>query len=130
MQIYESIMVDAHDHVTTGLLSGLRYAKDNRILPRGFEKSTADADVAVKGDAEGDPGFTSGVARTRYSVDVSHGHGPYRVDAELWYQPIGFRWAKNLRLQPSDEGKRFLRYYETMADVSAIVLARDSVTIR
>jgi hypothetical protein len=116
--------------VTTGLLSGLRYAKDNRILPRGFDKATADADVAVAGDAASDAGFQSGVARTRYSVDVSGARGPYRVDAELWYQPIGFRWAQNLRLQPSEEGDRFLRYYDAMGDVSAIVLARDSATIR
>jgi hypothetical protein len=63
-------------------------------------------------------------------VDVSRAQGPYRVDAELWYQPIGFRWAQNLRLRPSEEGARFLRYYEAMGNASAIVLARDSVTIR
>ena len=130
VQIYESIMVDTYGHVTTGLLSGLRYAKDNRILPRGFDKATANPDVAVAGDALTDPGFTSGQARTRYSVDVSRTQGPFHVDAELWYQPIGFRWAQNLRLQPSEEGNRFLRYYEEMGNVSAIVLARDSVTVR
>jgi hypothetical protein len=130
VQIYESIMVDAHGHLTTGLLFGLRYIKDNRILPRGFDKATADSDVAVAGDAARDPGFASGAARTRYSVDVSRAQGPYRIDAELWYQPIGFRWAQNLRLRPSEEGARFLRYYEEMGNVSAIVLARDSVTIR
>ena len=64
------------------------------------------------------------------SVDLSRAQRPCHVEAELWYQPIGFRWAQNLRLQPSDEGSRFLRYYEAMADASAIVLARDSVTIR
>jgi hypothetical protein len=130
VQIYESVMVDAYGHVTTGLLYGLRYAKDNRILPRGFDKATAHPDVAVAGDAAADPGFGSGMARTRFNVDVSRAQGPYHVDAELWYQPIGFRWAQNLRLQPSEEGERFLRYYEAMADVSAMVLARDSVTIR
>jgi hypothetical protein len=130
VQIYESIMVDAHGHVTTGLLFGLRYAKDNRILPRGFDKATADPDVAVAGDAATDPGFGSGAARTRYSIDVSHAAGPYRVGVELWYQPIGFRWAQNLRLRPSEEGERFLRYYEEMGNVSAIVLARDSLTVR
>lgn len=130
VQIFESIMVDVYDHVTTGLLFGRRYAKDNRILPRGFDKATADSDVAVLGDAATDPGFASGAARTRYSVDLSRAQRPYHVEAELWYQPIGFRWAQNLRLQPSDEGSRFLRYYEAMADASAIVLARDSVTIR
>jgi hypothetical protein len=130
VQIYETIMTDVYGHVTTGLLFGRRYAKDNRILPRGFDKATADSDVAVVGDAATDPEFASGVARTRYSVDVSRAHGPYRVDAELWYQPIGFRWAQNLRLRPSAEGMRFLRYFDAMANVSAMVLARDSLTLR
>ena len=129
VQIYESIMVDAYGAVTTGLLFGRRYAKDNRILPRGFDKATADSDVAVRGEAANDPGFTSGTARTRYVLDVSRAQGPFRVEAELWYQPIGFRWAQNLRLRPSDEGRRFLGYYEAMSNVSGIVLARDAITV-
>lgn len=50
--------------------------------------------------------------------------------AALWYQPIGFRWAQNLRLQPAPETDRFVRYFESMADISGTVLARDSVTVR
>ena len=130
VQIYESIMVDVYGSVTTGLLFGRRYAKDNRILPRGFVKETADSDVAVAGGAASDPGFTSGSARTRYNVDVAGARGPFRVDAELWYQPIGFRWAQNLRLRPSAEGDRFLAYYQSMANASAMMLARDSLTTR
>src|SRR5262249_26302154 len=44
VQIYEDIMVDLHGHVTTGLLTGVRYLKDNRLLPRGFDKRSADND--------------------------------------------------------------------------------------
>ena len=47
VQIYESIMRDAYGAVTTGLLSGLDYAKDSRILPSGFDKRTASRDIAV-----------------------------------------------------------------------------------
>ena len=43
VQIYESIMVDQAGAVTTGLLTAVRYVKDNRLLPRGFDKRTADA---------------------------------------------------------------------------------------
>ena len=51
VEIYEAIIGDAAGAVTTGLLSGTRYLKDNRLLPRGFDKATAHADIAVVGDA-------------------------------------------------------------------------------
>jgi hypothetical protein len=129
VQIYESIMKDPHGAVTTGLLSSVGYIKDNRLLPRGFDKATADRDIAVIGDAASDPAFVGGSDRVRYSVDVTRAQGPFRIDARLWYQPIGFRWAQNLRLQPAPETDRFVAYYESMADVSGIVLARHSVTL-
>jgi hypothetical protein len=130
VQIYESILQDQHGAVTTGLLTGLSYVKDNRVLPRGFDKTTADPDVAVHGDAASDPAFVGGSDRTRYAIDVSRARGPFRVNVELWYQPIGYRWAQNLRLRPAPETDRFVAYYESMANVSGIVLARDSVTVR
>jgi hypothetical protein len=130
VQIYESIMHDPHGAVTTGLLSAIAYAKDNRILPRGFDKMTANRDIAVAGDAATDPAFVGGSHRTRYNIDVTRAAGPFRIVVELWYQPIGFRWAQNLRLQPATETDRFVGYFESMADVSGTVLARDSVTVR
>jgi hypothetical protein len=130
VQIYESIMRDPRGVVTTGLLTALGYAKDNRILPRGFDKATADHDIAVAGDAASDPAFVGASHRTRYSVDVTRATGPFRIVAELWYQPIGFRWAQNLRLQPAPETNRFVAYFESMSDASGTVLARDSVTVR
>jgi len=51
VQIYESIMGDAQGRVTTGLLSAINYRKDNRLLPDGFDKQTAAAEVAVRGEA-------------------------------------------------------------------------------
>ena len=59
VQIYESVMVDVKGTPTTGLLHGVRYVKDNRLLPRGFDKSTASADVAVHGAAATDADFPS-----------------------------------------------------------------------
>ncbi|MEO8879612.1 MAG: hypothetical protein ABI446_04390 [Gemmatimonadaceae bacterium] len=130
VQIYESILEDQHGMVTTGLLSAVRYVKDNRLLPRGFDKTTADHDIAVQGDAAGDPAFVGGSDRIRYRVDVDRTRGPFQVEAELWYQPIGYRWAHNLSLQSSPETDRFVDYYKSMAIASGIVLAKDGLTVR
>jgi hypothetical protein len=130
IEIYESILRDPNGAVTTGLLSSTGYLKDNRLIPRGFDKATAGPDFAVIGDAASDPAFVGGEHRVRYRIDATGAAAPFRVEAELWYQPIGFRWAQNLRLQPAPETDRFVAYYESMAGFSGIVLARDSITLR
>ena len=60
VQIYESILGDENGNVTTGLLTGVRFIKDNRLLPRGFDKATAENDIAVVGAASQDSDFTAG----------------------------------------------------------------------
>ena len=123
-------MVDRDNGVTTGLLTALRYAKDNRLLPSGFDKGTADRDIAVVGAAANDANFRGGEDEVRYIVDFAGVEGPFSVEAELWYQPIGYRWAENLRPYDAPETKRFVSYYESMAASSATVLARAAVTTR
>jgi hypothetical protein len=49
VQIYESIMSDSAGAPTTALLQAVRYLKDNRLLPRGFDKRSADKEIAVMG---------------------------------------------------------------------------------
>jgi hypothetical protein len=126
VQIYESVMSDSAGRPTTGLLSAVRYHKDNRLLPRGFDKATADASIAVSGDAATDPDFSEGGDRVHYQIDVARADGPWQVDVELRYQVIGFRWAENLRTYRSEETSRFVRYYESMASSSSEVLATAS----
>jgi hypothetical protein len=127
VQIYESIIADPQGQPTTGLLRATQFVKDNRLLPRGFAKATADADIAVHGAALQDPDFTDAGDRIRYAVETRGASGPFSVDVELRYQPIGFRWAANLRNYTSAaEPKRFVGYYEAMAAGSSTVLARVS----
>jgi len=125
VQIYESILGDTRGGVTTGLLSASQYLKDNRVLPRGFDKRTAEADIAVHGGASEDADFTGGSDRVRYSIDVANATGPFKVEVELLYQPIGFRWAQNLKSYPqASEARRFTEYYDAMAGGAAATLAR------
>jgi hypothetical protein len=124
VQIYESIMADPAGAPTTGLLTAVGYLKDNRLLPRGFDKATADSEIRVVGGAIDDVDFTGGGDRIRYSVEVSAAEGPFQIDVEVRFQPIGFRWAQNLKPYTTPETQRFTGYYEAMASASSEVLAR------
>lgn len=124
VQIYEAIMMDGKGAVTTGLLRAVRYLKDNRLLPLGFDKKTAGKDIATAGAAAEDADFAGGTDRIRYSIDLGKAEGPFRVEAELYYQPIAYRWAMNLKSYDAEESRKFLRYYETAAAASATILAR------
>ncbi len=129
VQIYEPILGDHQGRVTTSLISGVSYLKDNRILPAGFDKATAHEDIAVNGVARDDADFTAGTDRVRYEVKVDARSGPLTVTAELWYQPIGHRWAHNLADTDSTETARFVSYYEEQAADSAVMLASDEVVV-
>jgi hypothetical protein len=129
VQIYEAIMVDRAGGVTTGLLTAFRFVKDNRILPHGFDKHTAGSDVAVQGKALQDPDFAGGRDRIRYSVPLGGSPGTFSVAVEVYYQPIAFRWARNLTRPDVPEMARFVSYYDSMATTSAVVLAGTSIRV-
>jgi hypothetical protein len=126
VQIYESIMADQAGVPTTGLLTAVRYIKDNRLLPRGFNKAAAGADIAVHGGAAQDMDFAGGGDRIRYAVALGDAQGPFQVETELWFQPISYRWAENLRRYDAPEPRRFNGYYDSMASGSAVMLVRAS----
>jgi len=130
VQIYEAIMATPDGHVTTGLIEAIRFIKDNRILPKGFEKTTAAADVMVHGQAADDANFKGAGDTIRYRILVDPNRGPFNIRAELMYQPIAFRWAQNLKLEQAKEIDRFVAYYESMSGQSWTVLASASTIVR
>jgi hypothetical protein len=129
VQIYESVMADAGGRPTTGLLQGLTFVKDNRLLPRGFDKATAEPDIAVRGGAAIDADFGAEADRVRYRVNVGASPGPLRVEVALRYQPISFRWANNLRAYDAAEPRRFVSYYDSMGAATSVELARAIATV-
>jgi len=129
VQIYEAVIAGRDGAVTTGLLTATQYVKDNRLLPRGFDKVKADPDIAVHGEAAQDASFTAEGDRLRYNVPVK-GSGPFSIEAELRYQPISFRWADNLRGYKAAEPQRFVSYYDAMAAASSTVLVRATAVLR
>jgi hypothetical protein len=130
VQIYEAIMTDSRGAVTTGLLKATSYVKDNRLLPRGFAKAGAHPDVAVHGAARDDGDFRESGDAVRYEVDLGRAQGPVVVEAELRFQPIAFRWARNLESYDAAETNRFTAFYRSMAASSSAVLAAARAQVR
>jgi hypothetical protein len=130
VQIYEAILGAPDGSVTTGLLTATQYLKDSRLLPQGFDRTTADADIAVAGAASADPDFIDGGDRVLFTIPTGGAKGPFTIAVELLYQPIGYRWAHNLEgYDEAPEPGRFVGYFEAVADQSAVVLAAASASV-
>ena len=124
VQIYETIMRTAEDEVTTTLLRGAGYLKDNRLLPDGFDKEAAEADIAVYGAAADDADFAGGGDTVEYAIAVGEANGSYTVTVQLLYQSVGYRWVENFRpydVAEAPEVSRFLRYYDATPNVPVVV---------
>jgi hypothetical protein len=128
VEIYESILKDPNGRVTTGLLTAVGFLKDNRLIPSGFDKNSAVKDIAVVGDAAQDPNFTDKGSLVRYSPAVDRSAGPFHIEAELWYEPIAFRWAQNLSSYRAEEPQRMVSYYNSLASGAALILAKAEAT--
>ena len=128
VEIYESILKDPDGHVTTGLITAIGYLKDNRLLPHGFDKSSAAKDIQVVGDAAQDPNFTDKGSLVRYAAPMDASLGPFHIEAELWYEPIAYRWAHNLSPYHSEEPQRWVGYYTSLASGAAVILAKAQAT--
>ena len=64
-----------------------------------------------------------------YELVVDRVEGELEVVAELQYQLIDFRWARNLADFDAPEPRRFVAWYDGMADVSAVRLAEVRLTV-
>jgi hypothetical protein len=56
--------------------------------------------------------------------------GPFKVEAELRYQPVAYRWASNLKNYDAFEPKRFTAMYDSMQGATATTLATASAATR
>jgi hypothetical protein len=131
VQIYEPILADTAGAVTTGLIAAVKYLKDNRLLPQGFDKATASHDIAVVGGAADDATFTAGGDRVRVNAPLGGASGPFTLEVELLYQPIGYRWAQNLGpYKASMEPARFQQYYAAMGSATAARITGATVVTR
>ena len=66
----------------------------------------------------------------RYTVPVTTEDGPFAIEAELLYQPIGYRWAHNLEKYDAAEPKRFVGYYNELSTATWTQIANTATTVQ
>ncbi len=119
VQIYEPIMADSDGNLTYTLLRAASYLKDNRLLPEGFDKEAAPADVAVYGKAVEDENFVGGSDLVTYKVPVAA--GPFTVHVDLLYQPISHGFVVDMLSDKTDLTQRFGGYYDKADKTPSLV---------
>ncbi|MCG3136632.1 MAG: hypothetical protein HJJLKODD_00467 [Phycisphaerae bacterium] len=128
VQIYESIMRNTDGDVTYTLLRGSTYAKDNRLLPSGLDKTTAPAEISSDDLALADENFGNAADIITYSLDITGRTGPFAIDAELLFQSVSHRFAIDLTTVQGEAIDNFAALY-TAASKTPAVVASDSVTV-
>ena len=129
VQIYEPIMFNTDGEVTYTLLRAAFYAKDNRLLPAGFDKATAHSDFAVYGDAVGDLNFVGGSDRVAYEIDVAGAQGRLNITVDLLYQTLSQPFVADLAANNTDLVARFMGLYDP-ADNVPVLLSRAQTSVR
>ena len=129
VQIYEPIMVDIEGQVTTDLLLGAAYAKDNRLLPEGFDLSTVSPDIAPYGTVVEDPDFIANSDTVIYQIDLGQASGTLTVSIELLYQSIGYRWMENLRTFDTPEASQFFDMVDAMDNMPVVITQVEQIIV-
>ena len=129
VQIYEPIMLNTDGEVTYTLLRAASYAKDNRLLPAGFDKATAHNDFAVYGDADDDLNFVGGSDQVTYEIDVAGASGKLNITVELLYQTLSQPFVADLATNNTDLVARFMALYDH-ADNIPVLLSQAQTSVR
>ena len=133
-EIYEMIMGDVNDDLTTVLLRADTVLKDNRIPPEGFVTDFYDYDtIKIVGDAVNDPDFNkngnsegTGRDEIHYHVPISGAPSPLNVYARVFYQSVPPRWVENMFTLDSAPIDTFKNMFNA-ADRKPLMIAADSL---
>jgi mono/diheme cytochrome c family protein len=125
VQIYEAVLQGSGGGLTTRLYDAIRYVKDNRLLPLGYQKAAPYPDLAVRGRALEDLDFDEGIDRIQYGIDVGSASGPFTVTVELLYQSVSPVWLAAMEGMPGDEIERFLGYTSTVDNTPELLAATE-----
>ena len=96
-------------------------AKDNRLLPAGFDKGSAHKDIAVYGKAVNDPNFVGGSDQVVYEINVAGAKGRLNITVELLYQTLSYPFVTDLANTKTDLVTRFMGMYNPAENVPVVL---------
>jgi hypothetical protein len=126
VQIYEGIMQDLNGDVTTVMMSATSYAKNNRLLPVGFDKTAVADDIAPDDLSLVDDDFIGGGDTVSFHLDMGGTSGVFTVEVELLYQSISFRWKDDLSNYNTNQAQLFSNYYKALPNIPVVVASQSA----
>jgi len=137
VQIYEMVVADANDNVTTVLVRGEYALKDNRIPPLGFESTHSTYDtVMVAGLANTDLNFNkedsgtegTGADKIYYNIPMNGDFSTLDVTAKVYYQTAPPKWMEELFAETSEEIDAFRVLFDA-ADRQPILIKETALEV-
>ena len=129
VQIYETVMGDMNNDLTYTLMHASQYLKDNRILPKGFNKMTVPDTVKPYGLATQDSDFTSGGDTVEYEIDDLPNSSIYTITVTLKYQTVNYGYAKDLYKDIDLKEVALMKALDENATIRSESVSSDTVSI-
>ena len=133
VQIYEMVMGDVNNDVTTILERAYDQIKDNRLTPLGFTTSHAVYDTTkLAGSVLNDPDFNfdgfegSGTDVVHYHVPLNGYNGGIKITSRVYYQTAPPRYMQEMFAVSTPEIDAFEVMYNN-ADQRPTLVASDSI---
>lgn len=127
--VYEAEMATPDGQPTVSLMRANGYAKDNRILPRGFDLSRPqpngiDPQSIRPVGVESDPDFLPGSDTVRYAIATGDTVGPFHIELNVYFQSVKPSHLGGMAHGRSSEERAFLDSYPRHSQPSLIGEAR------
>ncbi|MFM1876898.1 MAG: hypothetical protein RL266_2635 [Bacteroidota bacterium] len=133
VQIYEMVMGDVNNDVTTVLERAFQMIKDNRLTPLGFSTNHVVYDTTqIVGNAITDPDFNfdgfegSGTDVVHYHVPLNGYNGTIKTIARMHYQAVPPRYLTDMFSYSTPAIDAFEDMYNN-ADKTPVLVAADSI---
>jgi hypothetical protein len=126
--VYEMVAHDPDGRPTTYLTKMVGKLKDNRLLPKGWQKTGPHVEDTAPVGTETDLDFVGGRDTVQFRIPYEGQSGGLRIVAWLNYQSVPPVWVDALRSVESEQTRRFVRMYdEAPKDPETVAVAASFV---